>query len=229
MKINDGESVALIGPNGAGKSTLLRAISGLVELEKGKIYHDGDLIVESTKSQFRKTGKNKSLNPDEIVKRRIIHCPEKRRLFPQLTVRENLMLGAYVHKEDKRENEDFMYEILKIFPGIEERLGDNAGDFSGGQQQMIAIARSLMARPKILLLDEPSLGLAPLIKQNIIEIIGEIQRRGTTILLVEQDASIALSNTDRAYLLEDGFIEKEGKSADLIHDDYIVKSYLGFG
>jgi len=227
MEIKEGEFVAVIGANGAGKSTLLRAISGLVELERGKITLNDELLVESTKSEFRNMGRNKSLDPHEIVKRGIIHCPERRRLFHDSTVEENLLLGAYTYKEDKDAVKEELEKVLKLFPVLADRLSEKAGNFSGGQQQMIAVARSLMGKPKILMLDEPSLGLAPLIKEDIVNKIKEIQKQGVTTLLIEQDASIALSIADRAYLLEDGAIDRKGTCTEFLNDSYIKESYLG--
>ena len=228
IQVMEGEFVAVIGPNGAGKTTLLRAISGLIELEKGKVIYNDELILEATKSQFKKVGRGGSLRPNEIVKRGIVHCPERRRLFHDLTVEENLILGAYTFKDDEQVEKD-LQEVLELFPDIAERLDEKAGNFSGGQQQMIAIARSLMSRPKLLMLDEPSLGLAPIIKADIIDKICEIQKQGTTILMIEQDASIALHVSERAYLLEDGTIIRSGTCEEFIEDDYIIESYLGFG
>ncbi|MHA2249662.1 MAG: ABC transporter ATP-binding protein [Candidatus Kariarchaeaceae archaeon] len=228
LYVSEGEFVAVIGPNGAGKSTLLRAISGLVELERGQVYYHEELLLESTKSQFKRTGRNKSLKPNEIVKRGVIHCPERRRLFHDLTVKENLILGGYTYYDDTEQIDQKLDEVLNLFPDLTERLGEKAGNFSGGQQQMIAIARSLMGKPKILLLDEPSLGLAPIIRADIVEKIREIQKQGTTILMVEQDASIALNIAQRAYLLEDGAIERQGSCKEFLNDEYILESYLGF-
>lgn len=228
LEVKEGEFIAVIGPNGAGKSTLLRAISGLIELEKGKIFYNDELMVESTKSRYKKTGRNKSLMPNEIVKRGIIHCPERRRLFHNLTVKENLVLGGYLYYDDTDEIEKELENVLKLFPDLRDRLNEHAGNFSGGQQQMIAVARSLMSKPKILMLDEPSLGLAPIIRANIVDKIREVQKQGTTILMVEQDVSIALDMADRAYLLEDGGIEREGSCEEFLKDNYILESYLGF-
>ncbi len=228
IRVKTGEFVAVIGANGAGKSTLLRAISGLAELEKGSVFYNDELMVESTKSQFRKIGRDKSLLPNEIVKRGIIHCPERRKLFPRLTLEENLMLGAYVYKEEVEENSRRLEEVLTIFPDIRQRLHEQAGNFSGGQQQMIAIARSLMSRPKLLMLDEPSLGLAPIIRTEIMDKIRDISKDGTTILLIEQDANLALSVADRAYLLEDGAVERKGPCKELLADEYVMQAYLGF-
>lgn len=226
LTVDKGELIAVIGPNGTGKTTLLRAISGLNELEHGKIFFEGQLIAESTKSQFRMRGRNRSLKPHEIVKLGVIHCPERRRLFTESTVRDNLVLGAY-SIDDRDKVDKTMEWVLKLFPFIEERLDEEAGVFSGGEQQMIAIGRSLMGNPKLLLLDEPSLGLAPMVKLSIVDAIREIQKAGTTILLVEQDASIALEICDRGYLLEDGRIELEGTSEELSNNEHVKEAYLG--
>jgi branched-chain amino acid transport system ATP-binding protein len=226
LSVDKGELVAVIGPNGTGKTTLLRAVSGLVELERGKVFFEGDLIAESTKSDFRTMGRNKSLKAHKIVELGIVHCPERRRLFTESTVLDNLLLGAYTIK-DQATVERTLERVLKLFPVLKERLEEKAGNFSGGEQQMIAIARSLMGNPKLLLLDEPSLGLAPMVKQAIVEAIREIQKTRTTILLVEQDASIALEICDRGYLLEDGRIELEGEKNDLLNDPHVKEAYLG--
>ncbi len=226
LTVKPGELVAVIGPNGTGKTTLLRAISGLVELERGKIFFQGKKIAESTKSEFRALGRNKSLKAHDIVKLGIIHCPERRRLFTDSTVRDNLKLGAY-SIEDNEVIAKNMNRVLKLFPVLAERINEKAGNFSGGEQQMCALARSLMGSPKLLLLDEPSLGLAPMVKQAIIEAIRDIQRSGTTILLVEQDASIALEICDRGYLLEDGRIELEGEKDELLNNPHVKEAYLG--
>ncbi|MFX1536115.1 MAG: ABC transporter ATP-binding protein [Promethearchaeota archaeon] len=226
FNIKEGELVAIIGPNGTGKTTLLRAISGLVELERGKIFFEGKLIAESTKSEFRVLGKNRSLDPHKIVELRVIHCPERRRLFTESTVLDNLLLGAYIVK-DPEEIEKSKDWVLKLFPVLAERLDEKAGNFSGGEQQMIAIGRSLMGNPKLLLLDEPSLGLAPMVKQNIVDAIRNIQKTGTTILLVEQDASIALEICDRGYLMEDGRLELEGTKDELLNNSHVKEAYLG--
>ncbi len=226
LKVKPGELVAVIGPNGTGKTTLLRAISGLVELERGKIFFDGQMICESTKSDFRVLGKNRSLKPHKIVELGIVHCPERRRLFTDSSVEENLILGAYTI-EDKRRVDELFEQVLNLFPVLKARLDEKAGNFSGGEQQMVAIARSLMGDPKILLLDEPSLGLAPMVKKNIIDAIRKIQSAGTTILLVEQDASIALEICDRGYLLEEGRIELEGNRDELLNNPHVKEAYLG--
>jgi branched-chain amino acid transport system ATP-binding protein len=226
LKVKPGELVAVIGPNGTGKTTLLRAISGLVELERGKIFFNGKLILESTKSDFRVLEKNRSLKPHKIVDLGIIHCPERRRLFTESSVEENLILGGYSIQNKERVNQLFE-QVLKLFPVLEARLDEKAGNFSGGEQQMVALARSLMGDPKILLLDEPSLGLAPMVKRDIVDAIRKIQASGTTILLVEQDASIALEICDRGYLLEDGRIELEGTKEELLNNPHVKEAYLG--
>lgn len=226
LTVTTGELVAVIGPNGTGKTTMLRAISGLVELERGKILFHGKMIGESTKSEFRVMGRNRSLKPHQIVALGIIHCPERRRLFTESSVRENLELGAFTIR-DAEEVAQTMDDVLNLFPVLKERLEENAGKFSGGEQQMIAIARSLMGKPKLLLLDEPSLGLAPMVKAAIVRTIREIQKEGTTILLVEQDASIALDICDRGYLLEEGRIELEGSKEELMNNPHVKEAYLG--
>lgn len=227
LNVDRGELVAVIGPNGTGKTTLLRAISGIgPELERGKIFFDGKLIIEATKSEFRVIGKNRSLKAHQIVKLGIIHCPEKRRLFTESTVRDNLELGAYT-APNSEEVAKRLERALKLFPALQDRLDERAGNFSGGEQQMIALGRSLMGNPKVLLLDEPSLGLAPMIKAAIVDAIREIQKAGTTILLVEQDASIALDICDRGYLLEDGRIELEGPKEKLLNNPHVKEAYLG--
>jgi branched-chain amino acid transport system ATP-binding protein len=226
LTVKRGELVAVIGPNGTGKTTLLRAISGLVELERGKILFEGKLIAESTKSEFVRVGRNKSLKPHKIVGLGIIHCPERRRLFTESSVLENLRLGAYTITDNERIAKTMDW-VLSLFPILGERLDEKAGNFSGGEQQMLALGRSLMGDPKLLLLDEPSLGLAPMVKVTIVDAIREIQKTGTTILLVEQDASIALEICDRGYLLEDGRIELEGTSEELSNNKYVKEAYLG--
>jgi branched-chain amino acid transport system ATP-binding protein len=226
LSVGKGELVAVIGPNGTGKTTLLRAISGLVELERGKIFFEGRMIAESTKSEFRVMERNQSLKPHQIVRLGIIHCPERRRLFAESSVEENLELGAYTI-ENAEVVARTMEGVLNLFPFLKFRLDEKAGKFSGGEQQMIAIARSLMGRPTLLLLDEPSLGLAPMVKTAIVEAIRKIQNEGTTILLVEQDASIALDMCDRGYLLEEGRIELEGTKDELLNNPHVKEAYLG--
>ncbi|MFX0114552.1 MAG: ABC transporter ATP-binding protein, partial [Candidatus Hodarchaeota archaeon] len=209
------------------KTTLLRAISGLgPDLEHGKIFFDGKMIAESTKSEFRALGRNRSLKAHQIVALGIIHCPEKRRLFTESSVLDNLKLGAYAIS-DRAMVEQTMEWVLKLFPVLQDRLDEDAGNFSGGEQQMIALGRALMGNPKVLLLDEPSLGLAPMVKVKIVDAIRKIQKAGTTILLVEQDASIALEICDRGYLLEDGRIELEGPKEMLLNNSHVKEAYLG--
>ncbi len=170
--------------------------------------------------------RNRSLKPHQIVELGIIHCPERRRLFTESSVRENLILGAYTF-QNKDEVQENLERVLKLFPVLKDRMHEKAGNFSGGEQQMIAIARSLMGSPRLLLLDEPSLGLAPMVKKSIIDAIRKIQDAGTTILLVEQDASIALEICDRGYLLEDGRIELEGSKEELLANPHVKEAYLG--
>ncbi|MFW9961549.1 MAG: ABC transporter ATP-binding protein [Candidatus Thorarchaeota archaeon] len=203
---------AVIGPNGAGKSTLLRAISGLEEIDRGKIMFNGERIDE--------------LEAHEIARRGIAHCPERRRLFYDMTVMENIELGAYTLKDKDRYSKllDFVFDI---FPRLHERTKQRAGTLSGGEQQMLAIARSLMASPKFLLLDEPSLGLAPKVKNTIFEAIRQIRQEGTTTLLVEQDAVLAMEVADHIHVLEDGKIEMSGTREELIREPRIKKVYLG--
>jgi branched-chain amino acid transport system ATP-binding protein len=203
---------AVIGPNGAGKSTLLRAISGLEEIDRGKIFFMGKRIDE--------------LEAHQIAQMGIAHCPERRRLFYDMSVYENIELGAYSLKEKKKFQSllDFVYDI---FPRLKERKGQRAGTLSGGEQQMLAIARSLMSNPKLLLLDEPSLGLAPKLKTTIFEAIQKIKSEGTTTLLVEQDAVLAMNVADYIYVLEEGKIEMRGTKEELEKEPRIKKVYLG--
>lgn len=226
IHVDKGEVVAVLGPNGTGKTTLMRALSGLVELERGKVYFEGNLILESTKSEFRKLKGSKSLKSHKIVDLGIIHCPERRRLFSDSSVEENLRLGAYTIN-DPEEIEKNLELVLSLFPEIKDRLNDKAGQFSGGQQQMVAIGRALMGSPKLLMLDEPSLGLAPLVKQKIINVLQEIKKIGRTILLVEQDVSMALNVCDRAYILENARIEIQGTRDEILNNDYVKTAYLG--
>jgi branched-chain amino acid transport system ATP-binding protein len=203
---------AVIGPNGAGKSTLLRAISGLEEIDRGKIMFNGERIDE--------------LEAHEIARRGIAHCPERRRLFYDMTVMENIELGAYTLK-DKAKYSKLLDFVFGIFPRLHERTNQRAGTLSGGEQQMLAIARSLMASPKLLLLDEPSLGLAPKVKNTIFDAIQQIKQEGTTTLLVEQDAVLAMEVADNIHVLEDGKIEMSGTREELEREPRIKKVYLG--
>ena len=211
----EGEILALIGGNGAGKTTLLNLISGIIRPSRGKIVFKGKNIV--------------SFSPERIVELGIIQVPEGRHLFGPLTVRENLELGAYRRrgKQNKKKIlEDFKY-ILQLFPVLEKRLNQRAETLSGGEQQMLAIGRGLMGKPVLLLLDEPSLGLAPLVVQEIISVIERLRNEGTTILLVEQNARAALKISDRAYVLETGKIRLHGIASDLLETVEVKRAYLG--
>ncbi len=212
FEVNAGEIIALIGANGAGKTTILHTITGLVSPKSGSIIFEGrDLI---------KTPAHK------IVSLGMAHVPEGRRIFQQLTVYENLKLGAFTLKDSKQIEKNLAY-VYEHFPRLKERKNQVAGTLSGGEQQMLAMGRALMSNPKILLMDEPSMGLSPLLVGEIFSIIGEVSADGTTVLLVEQNAKKALSIADRAYVLETGKISLEGKASDLINDEKVKKAYLG--
>ncbi|WP_218029540.1 ABC transporter ATP-binding protein [Aneurinibacillus danicus] len=212
LEIPEGSIITLLGANGAGKTTTLKVISGVVKPKFGKLMYQGEEL----------TGKS----PDQIVKRKIIQCPENRQVFPQLTVLENLRIGSYARRDRAMVKED-LQKVLEMFPRLKERLAQFAGTLSGGEQQMLAIGRALMAAPKVLLLDEPSLGLAPIIVKEIFEIIKNINRTGTSILLVEQNAHLALSIADYAYVLENGQIALSGKATELKKDNRVRELYLG--
>jgi branched-chain amino acid transport system ATP-binding protein len=212
LRVDEGEIVTLIGANGAGKTTILRAISGLLRPASGRIAFDG-----------RDLG---ALAPHAIVRLGIGHAPEGRRVFPRMTVRENLELGAYT-RTSKREIAADSERVLETFPRLRERLDQRAGTMSGGEQQMLAIGRALMGRPRLLLLDEPSLGLSPLFVQTIFAVIREINARGTTILLVEQNATQALAVATRGYVLEVGAVTHEAASAELSASPAVQAAYLG--
>lgn len=212
LNVKAGEVVALIGSNGAGKTTTLKAISGLLRLAEGTIKFDGHDISK--------------LKADQIVKLGIIHVPEGRGIFPNLTVLENLMLGAYVRKDKPKIASD-LQNVFEKFPRLYERKAQYGGTLSGGEQQMLAIGRSIMASPKLLLLDEPSMGLAPIVVKEIFRTIREIKKTGTTILLVEQNANMALANADRAYVLETGKIVIEGTASELRANSEVKQAYLG--
>jgi branched-chain amino acid transport system ATP-binding protein len=211
LHIEPGEIVALIGANGAGKSTTLMAISHVVPVQSGRIFLNGRDI--------------SSRQTHEIVRMGISQVPEGRRIFPRMTVRENLEMGAYLGERKDQEQE--IERIFTLFPVLAERSRQFGGTLSGGEQQMLAIGRALMSRPRLLLLDEPSLGLAPIIVSRIFKIISEINRQGTTILLVEQNAKAALRLANRAYVMETGQIVMEGKASSLANDPGIKKAYLG--
>jgi branched-chain amino acid transport system ATP-binding protein len=214
LRVDQGELIALIGGNGAGKTTTLRTISGLLRPSEGAITFEGtDLTSAST---------------DRIVGLGISHCPEGRRIFGSLTVAENLKLGA-VSVADAAATAAELENVFALFPLLKERLGQAGGTLSGGEQQMLAIGRALMSRPRLLLLDEPSLGLAPLMVERIFETISELKRQGRTILLVEQNVHQALDVADRAYVLETGRITLEGPAETLRHDPKVEQSYLGVG
>ncbi len=202
----------LIGANGAGKSTTLRAICSLVKSRSGKVMFQGNNIT--------------NLSTDSIVKKGVALVPEGRKIFPNLTVKENLDLGAFI-REDREEVSKDLEWIYKLFPRLKERLWQKGGTLSGGEQQMLAVARGLMSRPKLLMLDEPSLGLAPLLVKDIIEIIQKICQEGITILLVEQNAFAALKISDFAYVLETGCLVLKGSGEDLLNDKKVKKAYLG--
>jgi len=210
-----GEIVTVIGANGAGKTTLLKAISGLVPAAQGALAYDG------AKDLCR-------LKAHQIVALGISHVPEGRRIFQNLTVRENLDLGAYLRRDPHAVERGFE-EVFTLFPRLKERLGQNAGTLSGGEQQMLAIGRALMAQPKLLLLDEPSLGLAPKLVRAILEVVRAIRARGTTVLLVEQNARMALETADRAYVLETGTVALAGPAAEMAEDERVQRVYLGGG
>ena len=212
FEVNEGEVIALIGANGAGKTTILHTITGLITPKSGHVYLEDK---ELTKIPAHK-----------IVYLGMAHVPEGRRVFQQLTVLDNLKLGAFSVKDKKRIDENLAY-VYRHFPRLAERKNQIAGTLSGGEQQMLAMGRALMSNPKILLMDEPSMGLSPLLVNEIFQIISEVSKDGTTVLLVEQNAKKALSIADRAYVLETGNIVMEGKASDLLNDPSIRAAYLG--
>mgnify|MGYP001008423042 CR=1 FL=1 len=211
LKINKSEIVTLIGANGAGKSTTLKAISGLLKPESGEIIFDGKKI--------------NTLSAPEIVKLGMCHVPEGRRIFSKMSVMENLEMGAFT-RNDKAGIKEDIERSFDFFPILKERKEQMAGTLSGGEQQMLAIARGLMSRPKLILLDEPSMGLAPIIVNEIFSIIKDINNTGTTVLLVEQNANMALKLADRAYIIRTGEIEVEGNAKELLNDENVRKAYL---
>lgn len=212
--LKQGEIVALIGANGAGKSTTLNTISRLNKPTSGNIRYKDESIVNTL--------------PDDIVKKGIIQVPEGRRIFPKMSVVENLEMGAYIHN-DRKQIEMDMEEMFNKFPRLRERRKQLGGTLSGGEQQMLAIARGLMAHPELLLLDEPSMGLAPIIVEQIFDIIREINQQGTSILLVEQNAQMALAIADRGYVFETGKIALEGDAGELLENPMVQEAYLGGG
>ncbi|WP_346726124.1 ABC transporter ATP-binding protein [Yeguia hominis] len=212
FEVNEGEVITLIGANGAGKTTTLHTISGLITPKEGSITFEGRDI---TKTPAHK-----------IVSLGMAHVPEGRRVFSQLTVYQNLKLGAYTRR-DKKEIEDSLAKVYRRFPRLEERKNQIAGTLSGGEQQMLAMGRALMSHPKLIIMDEPSMGLSPILVNEIFDIIKAISESGTTVLLVEQNAKKALAIADRAYVLETGRIVLDGPSDVLMHDDSVRKAYLG--
>jgi branched-chain amino acid transport system ATP-binding protein len=222
INVKEGEFVSVVGPNGAGKSTLLKAISGILgQFQRGKSERakvTGTILFE--KERINKLG------PSNIVKKGIIHCPERRRLFPEMSVLENLMMGSYLRKDKDQIKKD-VQQAYQLFPILKEREGQMAQTLSGGEQQMLAIGRALMSKPRLLTIDEPSLGLAPLLKQKVFDSIKEVWKAGITILLVEQDASIALSLANRAYVITHGRIAAQGTREELMKHEDIREMYIG--
>ena len=212
LQIDRGKSVCLLGANGAGKSTALRAVSGLVPLKAGEIYFDEERI--------------DGLSPHHVVRRGIIQVPEERRLFPEMTVLENLEMGAYLEKEQHKLKES-LEEVLSIFPPLRNKLKQEAGTLSGGEQQMAAIGRALMSRPRLLLMDEPTLGLSPILCEAVMESVVKIKQRGTSLLLSEQNAELALEVSDEGYIMRLGEIVLHGTSRELVSDERVRKAYLG--
>ena len=210
--VNLGEVIALIGANGAGKTTTLQTLTGILSPKSGSIVFEGK---DLTRTPAHK-----------IVEMGMAHVPEGRRVFADMSVYENLLLGAYTRK-DKAEIAESLASVYKRFPRLEERKGQRAGTLSGGEQQMLAMGRALMSRPRIILMDEPSMGLSPIFVNEIFDIIREVSESGTTVLLVEQNAKKALSIADRAYVLETGSITMDGKAEDLLNDEAVQKAYLG--
>ncbi len=212
FSVNEGEVIALIGANGAGKTTILHTITGLLSPKKGSVNFEGQDITK--------------IPAHKIVSLGMAHVPEGRRVFAELSVYENLKMGAYTRK-DKKEIEETLEMVYERFPRLRERKNQLAGTLSGGEQQMLAMGRALMSHPKIILMDEPSMGLSPIMVNEIFKIIQDVSKSGTTVLLVEQNAKKALSIADRAYVLETGNIVLEGNAQELMNDDSIKKAYLG--
>ncbi len=213
LVVNEGEVVSLIGANGAGKTTTLQTISGILRAKSGEIFFEGEEITKT--------------KPHNIVKLGISQVPEGRRIFSGLTVRDNVMLGAYTVKDSRESLKADRDKFYDAFPRMKERRNQIAGTLSGGEQQMLAMGRALMARPKLLILDEPSMGLSPLFVEEIFNVIRQLKDEGTTILLVEQNAKMALSIADRGYVLETGKIITEGLGSELLNDPEVKKAYLG--
>ena len=213
LRVGQGEIVALLGSNGAGKSTLLKTVVGLLHPSKGQILVDGANVASTA--------------TERIAEKGVVLCPEGRQLFGALSVQDNLMLGAYGHRRDRRGTQETLERVFTLFPILRERAGQMAASMSGGQQQMAAIGRALMARPRVLLLDEPSLGLAPLVLRQVFEALEQLRQFGMTVLIVEQNAMLTLELADRGYVLERGRISVEGASADLQKDERVRAAYLG--
>jgi branched-chain amino acid transport system ATP-binding protein len=213
LEVNSGELVVLLGANGAGKSTIFRTISGLSKPTSGSIQLNDSNIG--------------GLSPDRLVKEGIVQCAEGRKLFPQMSVYENLLLGGYVLGRDKDKRKKALDNVYELFPILKEKKDSPSGSLSGGQQQMVAIGRALMANPRVVLFDEPSIGLAPLIVEQVFDVIKQINKNGTTVVLAEQNANAALRIADRGYVLETGKIVLEGTSNDLFENDDIRKAYIG--
>lgn len=212
LAVEEGETVALIGANGAGKSSALHAISGLLRIASGKILFDGNDITGAS--------------PDRIVQMGLVQVPEGRQIFTRLTVEENLRMGAYVNR-DKADVEKNRERVLGLFPILKERAKQSAGTLSGGEQQMLAIGRALMSSPRMLLLDEPSMGLSPIMTQEVFDVLRALKKENITVFVIEQNAYDALELADRAYIMETGTITLEGRCADLIRDERVIDAYLG--
>lgn len=213
LEVGEGELVVLLGANGAGKSTIFNTISGLNKPSSGDIHFFGASV--------------RGHSPDKMVKAGIIQCAEGKKLFSDMSVEENLMMGGFVHRRKKAQLKQSLANVYELFPILKEKRNDPAGSLSGGQQQMVAIGRALMAKPKLIMMDEPSMGLAPLIVEQMFSIIQEINKSGTTVLLAEQNANAALKIADRGYVIENGVIVLQGKSKELFTNDAIRKAYIG--
>lgn len=213
IEVQEGELVVLLGANGAGKSTIFNAISGLSKPALGDIQFLGESV--------------KGNSPDRMVKIGVVQCPEGKKLFPDMTVQQNLMMGGFVHRSKKAQLKSSLEEVYELFEILRDKKDDSAGSLSGGQQQMLAIGRALMSKPKLIMLDEPSIGLAPLIVEQMFSIIQKINKSGTTVLLAEQNANAALKIADRGYVIENGRVVLKGSSAELFNNDAIRKAYIG--
>lgn len=213
IEVYEGELVVLLGANGAGKSTIFNTISGLNKLTMGDIQFNGKSVNGNS--------------PDRMVKEGVVQCPEGKKLFPEMSVQKNLMMGGFIHRRKKAQLKDSLAEVYEIFPILKDKHDHFAGSLSGGQQQMLAIGRALMSKPKLIMMDEPSIGLAPLIVEQMFSIIREINKGGTTVLLAEQNANAALKIADRGYVIENGAVVLQGTSSELFNNDAIRKAYIG--